>query len=78
MSAHPTVPPTGEGFRVRAKGSNYSELEYILLIQRAFNAPPALIQNMGINHRSAHVFMHQQLLHRANIIPEANKCVAKE
>src|SRR3989442_6299653 len=38
-------------------------------ISRALDSPAAPVQDMGVDHRRAHVLMAQQLLDRPNIIP---------
>jgi hypothetical protein len=43
-------------------------LGLVLTIQWTSYAAPALVQEMGINHSRLHIFMAEQLLHRADII----------
>jgi hypothetical protein len=38
------------------------------LIERTAHAPPTLIQNVGMNHRRAHVAMPKEFLDRPDVI----------
>ena len=39
------------------------------LVERAPDAPPALVQDVGIDHGRTHVAMPEQLLDRSDVVP---------
>ena len=50
--------------------SRYAIFRFALLraVERAFHAPPAFVQDMGIDHRRGYIRVSEQFLHRAYVI----------